>query len=183
MNPKKTQAAPKQTQTQPPTSKPASPAAAVIATGSRSQEGQHQLDKSNGKSKGTSKSQKAAKSPTPAEPEIATVHECAGTALVILPSSLRAILGDKDLHSNALEMETKEVLLIVREAGVVVYVHLPIIVKELKAPSTGIEHGGVLMDITGSPPNGRSMRGPGNAAKGSGGAAMPKASRRSSDAR
>lgn len=85
------------------------------------------------------------------EPEVATVHECVGAALLMLPANLRGILGDKDLRSNALELETKEIWVIVREAGVVAYIHLPIIVKELQAPANGMRHGVVLVDITGSP--------------------------------
>lgn len=97
-------------------------------------------------------------SPEVAEPEAATVHDCVGAALLMLPANLRTILGDKDLHSNALELETKELLVIVREAGVVAYVHLPILVKEFQAPATGLSDGVVLLDITGSPPHKGGLR-------------------------
>jgi hypothetical protein len=131
-----------------PTPKPTSPplasedVATILATGSFAKEAKR------------AKSKKAVHDASGfGEPELATVHECVGAALLMLPSNLRTILGDKDLRSNALELETKEIWVIVREAGVVAYVHLPIIVKELEAPATALSDGVVLLDITGSPPN------------------------------
>lgn len=84
------------------------------------------------------------------EASIATVQDFVGIAVLMLPAELRAALGDKDLLSNALELETQEILVIVREADVVTYVHLPILVKELEYPATTLSDGVVLKDITGS---------------------------------
>lgn len=84
------------------------------------------------------------------EASVAAVHDLVGIALLIVPPELRAALGDKDLLSGALELETQEILVIVREANVVAYVHLPIIVKELEYPAAGLQDGMVLKDITAS---------------------------------
>ena len=84
------------------------------------------------------------------EASIATVQDFVGIAVLMLPAELRATLGDKDLLGNALELETQEILVIVREADVVAYVHLPILVKELEYPATTLSNGVVLKDITGS---------------------------------
>ena len=140
-----------------PTAPTQSPAevATTLTTGSRTK-GDKQV---NGKSKEKTKVGRADQGSSGlAEPEVANVHECVGAALLMLPADLRTILGDKDLRSNALELETKEILVIVREAGVVAYVHLPIIVKELEAPATALGDGVVLHDITGSPPSKGGLR-------------------------
>lgn len=97
-------------------------------------------------------------SPEFGAPEAANVQDFVGCALLMLPANLSKVLGDKDLRSNALELETKELLVIVREAGVVAYVYLPILVKQLEEPATTLEDGAVLLDITGSPPNKGAMR-------------------------
>ena len=127
--------------------RPSEDVATILATGSHAKEEKQP------------KSKKAVQDASGfGEPQVATVHECVGAALLMLPANLRAILGDKDLRSNALELETKEIWVIVREAGVVAYIHLPIIVKELEAPATGMRDGVVLLDITGSPPNKGTLR-------------------------
>ena len=127
--------------------RPSEDVATILATGSHS------------KAEKQPKSKKAVQDAIGfGEPEVAIVHECVGAALLMLPANLREILGDKDLRSNALELETKEIWVIVREAGVVAYIHLPIIVKELKAPATGMRDGVVLLDITGSTPHKGTLR-------------------------
>jgi hypothetical protein len=84
------------------------------------------------------------------EASTADVHDFVGVAILIVPPALRAVLGDKHLLSNALELQDREVLVIVREAGVVAYVHLPIIVKEMECTGGELHDGMVLRDITGS---------------------------------
>ena len=169
-----------------PTAKTQAPAevATTLTTGSSTKEEQQ----GKGKSKGKTKAMRADQDSFGlAEPEVATVHECVGAALLMLPANLRTILGDKDLRSNALELETKEILVIVREAGVVAYVHLPIIVKELEAPATALSDGVVLLDITGSPSHKGTVRrskAPVNpAANVAAKAAKPQGPRRRSDAK
>ena len=79
----------------------------------------------------------------------ATVHDLVGVAVLILPPDVRAALGDQYLLGNALELETKEILVIARENGVVDYIHLPIVVKEMEYPGPELRNGMVLHDITG----------------------------------
>lgn len=83
-------------------------------------------------------------------PSPAFVHDFIGVALLMLPAGLRPVLGPKHLLSNALELETQEILVIVREAGTVTYLHLPILVMEMEQPGTSLGEGLVLHDITGS---------------------------------
>lgn len=89
-------------------------------------------------------------SDTPAgHPTPAMVHDLSGFALIGLPPELRAILGDEALRSNALEIENLVITAIVREPGVVVYVNLPVMVKEIERPGDAQTRGGmVLNDIT-----------------------------------
>ena len=56
------------------------------------------------------------------------VYDFVGFALIALPAQLRPLLGDKNMVSNSLEIEDQELLFIVREKGVVAYVHLPFLV-------------------------------------------------------
>ncbi len=79
----------------------------------------------------------------------ATVHDLVGVAILVVPPGARAALGEQYLLTSALELETKEIVVIAREEGVVAYIHLPIIVKEMKYPSTELQTGMVLHDITG----------------------------------
>jgi hypothetical protein len=83
-------------------------------------------------------------------PSAAMVHDFVGAAMLMLPAGLRTALGDKHLVSNALELETQEILVIIREEGTLAYVHLPILVKEMEEPGTWRGEGLVLLDITGS---------------------------------
>ena len=83
-------------------------------------------------------------------PSPAVVHDFLGVALLMLPAGLRPVLGPKHLLSNALELETQEILVIVREAGTVAYLHLPILVMEMEQPGASVGQGMVLHDITGS---------------------------------
>ncbi len=83
------------------------------------------------------------------EPSAAMVHDLAGFALIALPAELRALLGDEDMVKNALEVQAQELLVIVREKGVLAYVHLPFIVKEMEPKGSNEDKGGlVLKDIT-----------------------------------
>jgi hypothetical protein len=79
----------------------------------------------------------------------ATVHDLVGVAVLILPPDVRAALGEQYLLGNALELETKEILVIARENGVVAYIRLPIVVKEMEYPGPELRNGMVLHDITG----------------------------------
>ena len=79
----------------------------------------------------------------------ATVHDLVGVAILVLPPGARAALGDQYLLTSALELETQEIVVIAREEGVVAYIHLPIVVKEMEYPSTELKSGMVLHDITG----------------------------------
>ncbi len=83
-------------------------------------------------------------------PNPAVVHDFLGVALLMLPAGLRPVLGPKHLLSNALELETQEILVIVREAGMVAYLHLPILVMEMEQPGASLGGGLVLRDVTGS---------------------------------
>jgi hypothetical protein len=79
----------------------------------------------------------------------AMVHDLQGFALIALPSQLRPLLGDAALFSNAQEIAELSVTCIVRETGLVVYVQLPVLVKEIEDPSFDLKRGGMtLRDIT-----------------------------------
>jgi hypothetical protein len=82
-------------------------------------------------------------------PSTATVHDLVGVAVLILPPDVRTALGDRNLLGSALELETQEILVIARENGVVAYIHLPIVVKEMEFPGSELRSGMVLHDITG----------------------------------
>lgn len=88
--------------------------------------------------------------PTKTATNTATVHDLVGTALLILPKELRDIVGPSLLQSNAQELEAQEVLIIVREEGVVAYVRLPIFVMEMEeaAPET-VGAGATLKPVAG----------------------------------
>ena len=92
---------------------------------------------------GSSNGREPGKSSTP------TVHDLVGVAILVVPPGARAALGDQYLLTSALELETKNIVVITREEGVVAYIHLPIIVKEMKYPSTELQTGMVMHDITG----------------------------------
>ena len=80
----------------------------------------------------------------------AMVHDLSGFALIGLPPQLRSLLGDEALCRNALEIQSLVITAIVRETGVVVYVDLPVIVKEIERPGAAqTRNGMVLKDITG----------------------------------
>ncbi len=84
----------------------------------------------------------------------AVVHDVAGIAILGLPASLRSLVGDDSLVSMASELEAQELLLIVRENGVVAYVHLELFVKELEDPETFAHQGRmILKDITPKTPS------------------------------
>ena len=77
------------------------------------------------------------------------VHDLVGFALIALPAELRPLLGDENMVSNSLELEDQELLVIVREKGVVAYVHLPFLVKEMESENTASRKDGlVLKDVT-----------------------------------
>ncbi len=83
------------------------------------------------------------------EPSAAMVHDLVGFALIALPAQLRPLLGDENMVNNSLEIEDQELLVIVREKGVVAYVHLPFIVKEMEPEgSSALKNGLVLKDVT-----------------------------------
>jgi hypothetical protein len=83
------------------------------------------------------------------EPSAAMVHDLVGFALIALPAELRALLGDENMVSNSLEIEDQELLVIVREKGVVAYVHLPFLVKEMEFENSASRKDGlVLKDVT-----------------------------------
>ncbi len=83
-------------------------------------------------------------------PTPAMVHDLSGFALIGLPPQLRSLLGEDALRSNALELQSIVITAIVREPGVVVYVNLPVMVKEIERPGDAQTRGGmVLNDITG----------------------------------
>lgn len=126
----KAKAKPVPARTTPSSSKPAAPAsvATTIATGST----------------GPGVPDKAGAAST------AAVHDMVGVALLILPSDVRAALGDQHLLSNTLELQSKEIVVIVREEGLVAYIRLPIVVKAMEQPDTELRSGMVLHDITGA---------------------------------
>lgn len=83
------------------------------------------------------------------EPSAAMVHDLVGFALIALPAELRSLLGDEHMVSNSLEIEDQELLVIVREKGVVAYVHLPFLVKEMESENSDSRKDGlVLKDVT-----------------------------------
>lgn len=98
-------------------------------------------------------------------PSSAVVHDFLGVALLMLPAGLRPVLGAKHLLSNALELETQEILVIVREAGTEAYLHLPILVMEMEQPGSSFGEGLVLHDITGSLAKASAAKGGQNTAK------------------
>ena len=82
------------------------------------------------------------------KPQAAVVHELTGFALLALPPGLRTILGDAHLVSNTLELEALQITAIVRETGVVVYVNLPVVVKEMETAEFNLTKGSLtLRDI------------------------------------
>ena len=86
-----------------------------------------------------------------AAPATAMVHDLVGFVVIALPEGLRRLIGDEAMRATALELEDRKVLVIVREPGVVVYVHLPIIVLEMELAREHLQGKGlVLKDITGS---------------------------------
>jgi hypothetical protein len=80
-------------------------------------------------------------------PAAAMVHDLVGFALLALPAGLRPLIGDDALRSNALELENLEVLVIVRETGVVAYVHLPILVMEMEGSNQKLNEGGMVLKV------------------------------------
>ena len=82
------------------------------------------------------------------KPQNAVVHELTGFALLALPPGLRTILGDALLVSNTLELEALQITAIVRETGVVVYLNLPVVVKEMEKSGFNLTKGSLtLRDI------------------------------------
>lgn len=82
------------------------------------------------------------------KPQAAVVHELTGFALLALPPGLRTILGDAQLVSNTLELQALQITAIVRETGVVVYVNLPVVVKEMETTEFNLTKGSMtLRDI------------------------------------
>lgn len=94
---------------------------------------------------------KAAATPSPpTEPTHAMVHDLLGAAFLILPKTLRNLIGDQALQANAQELQDREILVIVREPGVVAYVHLPIIALEMDGDLDALDKGGLTLHaITG----------------------------------
>lgn len=89
-----------------------------------------------------------------AEPQLAIVQDLTGFAVLAMPPELRKLIGHGTLVSDAQDLESQELLLIVRQAGLVAYVHLPFVVKEMEASALPLRpgRGVVLKDVTGSPP-------------------------------
>src|SRR3990167_6054761 len=81
----------------------------------------------------------------PSVPTSAMVHDLVGAAFIILPRELRALIGDQALQANAQELQEREVLVIVREPGVVAYAHLPIIAMEMEGTALDIAEGGTTL--------------------------------------
>lgn len=81
----------------------------------------------------------------------AQVHDLVGAAMLILPKEIKDLLGKDLLQSNALEVELSEVLLIVREPGVVVYVHLPMIAMEMDGSLLDLADGKVTLKALNGP--------------------------------
>ncbi len=128
---------------------PASPATAPARIAATLTSGSHQ-----GKTSGTAQTGQAepgiSEDQPKGPPSPAAVYDFIGVALLMLPAGLRPVLGSKPLLSNALELETQEILVIVREVGTVAYLHLPILVTEMEHPGSSFGEGLVLHDITGS---------------------------------
>lgn len=80
------------------------------------------------------------------------VHDLTGFALIGLPPALRALIGDAALHRNALELANLEIVCIVREPGIVSYVHLPILVKEIEGEDMSLARGSLSMRDIVAPP-------------------------------
>lgn len=101
-------------------------------------------------SKPTLKKQAATKPPPTKVSTPAMVHDLVGAAFLILPKTLRDLIGDQALQANAQELQDKEILVIVREPGVVAYVHLPIIAMEMDGDLGALDKGGLTLHaITG----------------------------------
>ena len=83
------------------------------------------------------------------EPDTATVHDLVGVAVLVLPPDVRAALGNQYTLDCALELETQDLVVIAREDGVVAYIRLPIVVKEMDYAASELKSGMVLHDITG----------------------------------
>jgi len=61
------------------------------------------------------------------------------------------LIGDQALQANAQELQEREVLVIVREPGVVAYARLPIIAMEMEGTALDLTEGGTtLRAITGA---------------------------------
>lgn len=73
------------------------------------------------------------------------VHDLVGAAFIILPKKLRALIGDQALQANAQELQDQEVLVIVREPGVVVYAHLPIMAMEMDGTALNLVDGATTL--------------------------------------
>ena len=87
------------------------------------------------------------------KPSAAMVHDLAGFAMLALPVPLRGLIGGTALLNSARELEDQELLLIVRDKGVVAYVHLQLIVKELETPVESWGTGRMMLkDISGKTP-------------------------------
>lgn len=79
------------------------------------------------------------------------VHDLVGAAFLILPRELRALIGDQALQANSQDLQDREVLVIVREPGVVAYAHLPIIAMEMEGTASDLAgRGTTLRPITGA---------------------------------
>lgn len=101
-------------------------------------------------SKTTVKKQAATTQSPTKEPTPALVHDLVGAAFLILPKTLREHIGDQALQANAQELQDREILVIVREPGVVAYVHLPIIAMEMDGDLDALDKGGLTLHaITG----------------------------------
>lgn len=101
-------------------------------------------------SKPTVKKQAATTQSPTKVPTPALVHDLVGAAFLILPKTLRDLIGDKALQANAQELQDREILVIVREPGVVAYVHLPIIAMEMEGNLGALDKGGLTLHaITG----------------------------------
>ena len=101
-------------------------------------------------SKPSAKKQAATMPSPPPEPTQAMVHDLVGAALLFLPKTLRELIGDQALQANAQELQDREILVIVREPGVVAYVHLPIIAMEMDGDLGALNKGGLTLHaITG----------------------------------
>ena len=78
------------------------------------------------------------------------VNDLVGAAFLILPKTLRELIGDQALRANAQELQDREILVIVREPGVVAYVHMPIIAMEMDGQVDALAKGGLTLHaITG----------------------------------